>query len=58
MLRRALREYLEHYHRERNHQGVGNVLLMQRNVETSNHVPLTRRQRLGGLLNYYDRAAA
>ena len=25
MLRRALREYLEHYHRERQHQGLGNV---------------------------------
>ncbi len=26
-LRRALREYLVHYHAERNHQGKGNVLL-------------------------------
>jgi len=27
VLRRALREYLVHYHAERNHQGKGNVLL-------------------------------
>jgi putative transposase len=58
MLRRALREYLEHYHRERNHQGVGNVLLMPSSAERSNQGPVTRWQRLGGLLNYYDRAAA
>ena len=58
MLRRVLRECLEHYHRERNHQGIGNVLLMQRSAEMSNHGPVTRRQQLGGLLNNYDRAAA
>jgi putative transposase len=58
MLRRALREYLEHYHRERKHQGIGNVLLMQPSTETSHQGAVTPRQRLGGLLNYYDRAAA
>ena len=58
MLRRALREYLEHYHRERNHQGIGNVLLMPPSTETFNKGAVTRRQRLGGLLNDYDRAAA
>jgi hypothetical protein len=26
-LRRALNEFVEHYHAERNHQGKGNVLL-------------------------------
>ena len=29
-LRRAMKEYVEHYHTERNHQGKGNVLLFQR----------------------------
>ena len=29
-LRRALKEYVEHYHAERNHQGKGNVLLFPR----------------------------
>ena len=58
-LRRALAEFLEHYHAERNHQGKGNVLLLpskdapQRALGST----LRRRQRLGGLLNYYGRAA-
>jgi hypothetical protein len=29
-LRRALREYVDHFHAERNHQGKGNVLLFPR----------------------------
>jgi hypothetical protein len=33
-LRRALNEYVEHFHAERNHQGRGNVLLFPR-VRTS-----------------------
>jgi hypothetical protein len=32
-LRRAMKEYVEHYHTERNHQGKGNVLLFQRVTE-------------------------
>jgi putative transposase len=55
-LRRAVREFVAHYHRERNHQGLGNELI--------EGVPLRgidgrvrRRSRLGGLLNFYDRAA-
>ena len=30
MLRRAVHEYVEHYHRERNHQGLGNQLIVPR----------------------------
>jgi transposase InsO family protein len=55
-LRRALAEYVEHYHRERNHQGLGNELI--------DGVPgrqargtIRHRERVGGLLNYYFRAA-
>jgi transposase InsO family protein len=58
-LRRALTEFLEHYHVERNHQGKGNVLLFP-SPETQRAAPgstTRRRQRLGGLLNYYHRAA-
>src|SRR3984885_14391537 len=33
-LRRALCEYVEHYHAERNHQGKSNVLLFRRVTET------------------------
>jgi Integrase core domain len=53
-LRRAMKEYVEHYHTERNHQGKGNVLLFQR--LTNN--PLQCRERLGGLLRYYHQNAA
>jgi len=52
-------EFLEHYHAERNHQGKGNVLLFP-SPETPQVAPgstVRRRQRLGGLLNYYCRAA-
>jgi putative transposase len=58
MLERSLREYLEHYHQERNHQGVGNRLIAP--TSTRRHVVQTivRRPRLGGILNFYQRAAA
>jgi transposase InsO family protein len=55
-LLRALDEFVAHYHGERNHQGLGNELI----------TPETRplwgthgrcRERLGGLLRYYHRAA-
>ena len=58
-LRRALAEFLEHYHAERNHQGKDNVLLFPtigKSQPTSGST-IHRRQRLGGLLNYYGRAA-
>jgi len=58
-LSRVLAEYTRHYHSERNHQGKGNRLLFP---VTSNRQPRQRhaiacRQRLGGLLKYYERAA-
>jgi putative transposase len=58
MLQRVLREYGAHFHRERNHQGVGNVLIMPRASCGHREGPVIRRPRLGGLLNYYERAAA
>jgi putative transposase len=58
MLRRALREYGAHFHQERNHQGLGNVLIMPRASSAHREGPLVRRCRLGGLFNYYERAAA
>jgi transposase InsO family protein len=56
-LRRVLNQFLEHYHSERNHQGVGNTLLFP-NPQHLGSGTLARRQRLGGLLNYYYRRAA
>ena len=57
-LRRALSEYVEHFHAERNHQGKGNVLLFPRsaNIRRGGHVQC--RERLGGLLRYYHQEAA
>ena len=48
-------EYLEHYNRERDHQGLGNELICGR--ATIGTGPIECRERLGGLLNSYKRAA-
>jgi len=58
MLRHVLREYDAHFHHERNHQGVGNVLILPRVFSEHREGPVIRRPRLGGMLNYYERAAA
>ena len=59
-LRRALREYLAHYHAERNHQGKDNILLFP--TATRAIKPIDRsvgcKERLGGLLKYYHLEAA
>ena len=56
-LRRALREYIGHYHTERNHQGLGNLLIKPSNVVTLPSSVIHRRERLGGMLSYYHRKA-
>ena len=58
MLRRAVHEYMEHYHRERNHQGLGNRLIVPLRLSTSKSESIGRRARLGRMLNFYERAAA
>jgi putative transposase len=58
-LRHALREYVEHYHQERPHQGKGNALLTPAASGDHGHAGSIRcRERLGGLLKYYEREAA
>jgi hypothetical protein len=57
-LRRAVREFVTHYHEERNHQGLGNVLILPARDHTPVHEGVVCRQRLGGLLKYYHRPAA
>jgi putative transposase len=55
----ALHEYVEHYHHERNHQGKENVLLFPTgSQEPEREGPIQCRERLGGLLKYYEREAA
>ncbi len=59
-LLRAFKEYIAHYHQERNHQGKENCLLFP----SQDHEPENRndkikcRSRLGGVLKYYHREAA
>ena len=53
--RRAVHEFVEHYHLERNHQGLGNTLIAGAPARTTGSI--RRRPRLGGLLNYDERAA-
>ena len=55
-LRRVVSNFLEHYHQERNHQGKDNQLLFPA-PETSSRGAIRCRERLGGLLKYYSRAA-
>jgi transposase InsO family protein len=54
--RRAVTESVAHYHAERNHQGLDNRLISGPPViQMTSRV--RRRPRLGGLLNFYERAA-
>ena len=57
-LRRAVGEFIEHYHHERNHQGLGNQLIAPVATQTSRDDRIVSRERLGGLLKYYHRPAA
>lgn len=57
-LRRAITQYMTHYHTERNHQGLGNRLIRPLADIGELRGPISRRERLGGMLSYYHRAAA
>ena len=58
-LRRALKNFCEHYHGERNHQGKANQLLFPRPTPPKCAAGGVRcQQRLGGLLKYYYQEAA
>ena len=57
-LRKTIREFVAHYHGERNHQGLGNRLIIPDENHAGNSGAIRRRERLGGMLNYYYRQAA
>ena len=57
-LRTAMHNFVAHYHTERNHQGLANRLISPEAGHLRNAGVVQRRQRLGGMLNYYYRAAA
>ena len=56
-LRRALIEYIDHHHSERNHQGKGNLLLFPPPDVRPKCGTVGCRDRLGGLLKFYSRVA-
>jgi putative transposase len=58
VLRTVIQSYLVHYHHERNHQGLGNQLIVLEAGMEHQRGLVVRRERLGGLLSYYHRAAA
>jgi putative transposase len=57
-LRKAVKEYTEHYHLERNHQGLDNELIEKLTGSPGRDGAVDCRERLGGILNYYYRRAA
>ncbi len=57
-LRNAVREYLVHYHQERNHQGLDNKIILPAEEVGRTDGEIQCRERLGGMLRYYSRKAA
>ena len=57
-LRNAIREFLEHYHHERNHQSLGNRFIDPLTEVGSADGTVACCERLGGVLRYYYRDAA
>ena len=56
-LHRAIREYVEHYHLERPHQGLGNEVILRPKLRPSSRADIYCEERLGGLLKHYRPAA-
>jgi len=57
-VRKATAQFIAHYHTERNHQGLDNALICPDPGHAVVKGRVHRRERLGGLLNYYYRKAA
>ena len=57
-LRTAVQNFVAHYHCERNHQGLDNRLIVPEPAHLGSVGIIHCRERLGGRLNYYYRAAA
>ena len=57
-LRKAVQEFLAHYHGERNHQGMGNRILVPGDELGRTYGDIECRERLRGLLRYYYHTAA
>ena len=57
-LERALREFVAHYHGERNHQGLANRIIDPDGEVGQTVGEIHCRERLGGMLRHYHREAA
>ena len=57
-LRHTVREFLVHYHQERNHQGLENKIIDPGDEVGRAEGDVDCGERLGGLLRYYHREAA
>ena len=58
-LQYVLKDYSAHYHYERNHQGIGNVIINPQSAAGEcKEGAIKCRERLGGLLIFYHRPAA
>ena len=57
-LRHAIAQFIEHYHHERNHQGLDNTLISPDDDMGNCGGEIASRERLGGMLRYYHRKAA
>lgn len=57
-LRHAIDEFMEHYHAERPHQGLGNKVIEPDPETFTNTGPIQKIALLGGLLNHYYRDPA
>ena len=57
-LRTAVQNFVEHYHSERNHQGLANRIICPKAGHLGASGAIQRHQRLGGMLNHYYREAA
>jgi putative transposase len=56
-LRATVRAFVDHYHEERPHQGLGNALIAPKTTSLGSG-PVRCRERLGGVLKFYYREAA
>ena len=58
-LRYVVKEYIDHYHYERNHQGLDNVIpFPDDHLNRQKTAPLPNPNVSSGMLNYYHRKAA
>ncbi|MBL9168748.1 MAG: transposase, partial [Verrucomicrobiales bacterium] len=54
-LREWVSQFVEHYHQERNHQGLENKIIRPEFAEFPAGGSVHRRKRLGGLFNYLSK---